>query len=208
MILENVIFASQITCKKRQNFAKNSSRSCASLAVQPALKPKYEKSFTPNPLFGSKIREHIYVWNGWLDLGKKFKTSARNQSDARNRWSAKLSTTKESFERYALCHKQYAGYIKNKSQRFARFRASVLLISASNFLNCCKHLTIGVVYTSMLIFEKIILTRMPKNNKITCVRGFPLQISGTRIVPYNSQISVEKASLHVCLSIHTSRWLK
>ena len=43
------------------------------------LKPKYEKSFTPNPLFGSKIREHIYVWNGWLDLGKKFKTSARSR---------------------------------------------------------------------------------------------------------------------------------
>ena len=97
---------------------------------------------------------------------------------------------------------------KELSQRFARFRASVLLISASNFVNCCKHLTIGFVYTSMHIFEKIILTRMPKNNKITCVRGFPLQISGTRIVPRNSQSSVENASLHACLPSHTSRWLK
>ena len=142
-----MIFASQITCKKRQNFAKNSSSSCASFAVQPVLKPKYEKSFTPNPLFGSKIREHIYVWNGWLDLGKKFKTSARNQSDARN-----INPLSDDLRNYLRQRKvlKDTHYVTSNTQRTLRINHRDSLVFAPQFY-WYRHQILWIVVNTLLL---------------------------------------------------------
>ena len=141
IILENVIIASQITCKKRQNFAKNSSSSCTSFAVQPVLQPKYEKSFTPNPLYGSKIREHIYVWNGWLDLGKNFKTSARNQSDARN-----INPLSDDLRNYLRQRKvlKDTHYVTSNTQRTLRTITEIRSFSRLSFTD------IGIKFCELL----------------------------------------------------------